>query len=119
MGWHPQEYSDSFSVGELNANCEARLVDEEGKDVPQGERGEIWVRGPNVMKGYWRKPQATEETLTPDGWLKTGDIAYIDEKSRFYIVDRKKASRLMLVALAMMSRANESSRNLSRSKATK
>jgi 4-coumarate--CoA ligase len=90
MGWHPREHSDSFSVGELNANCEARLVDEDGKDVPQGERGEIWVRGPNVMKGYWRKPAATKETLTPDGWLKTGDVAYIDEKSRFYIVDRKK-----------------------------
>jgi 4-coumarate--CoA ligase len=90
MGWHPEEYSDSFSVGELNANCEAMIMDEAGKEVPQGERGEIWVRAPNVMKGYWNRPDATAETLTPDGWLKTGDIAYIDKTGKFYIVDRKK-----------------------------
>lgn len=53
-------------------------------------RGELWVRAPNVMKGYWNKPEATKETLTPDGWLKTGDIAYVDEQGKFYIVDRKK-----------------------------
>jgi 4-coumarate--CoA ligase len=53
-------------------------------------RGELWVRGPNIMKGYWNKPEATKETLTPDGWLKTGDIAYVDEEDKFYIVDRKK-----------------------------
>jgi 4-coumarate--CoA ligase len=91
MGWHPEEHSDSFSVGELNANCEAKVVDEEGvNEVPKGERGEVWVRAPNVMKGYWGRPEATRECLTPDGWLKTGDIAYIDENNRFYIVDRKK-----------------------------
>ena len=53
-------------------------------------RGELWVRAPNIMKGYWNKPEATKETLMPDGWLKTGDIAYVDEESKFYIVDRKK-----------------------------
>jgi acyl-CoA synthetase (AMP-forming)/AMP-acid ligase II len=90
MGFHPDEYSESFSVGELNANCEAKLIDDDGKEVPQGERGEIWVKGPNVMKGYWRKPEATAETITPDGWLKTGDIAWYDKDGRFFIVDRKK-----------------------------
>jgi 4-coumarate--CoA ligase len=91
MGWHPEEYSESFSVGELNANCEAKIVDDDGvNEVPQGERGEIWVRAPNVMKGYWNRPDATRDTLTPDGWLKTGDIAYIDKAGKFYIVDRKK-----------------------------
>lgn len=53
-------------------------------------RGELWVRAPNVMKGYWRNPKATAETKTPDGWLKTGDIAYVDEDGKFFIVDRKK-----------------------------
>lgn len=57
------------------------------------ERGELWVRGQNVMKGYWRNPQATQETKTPDGWLKTGDIAYVDDQMRFHVVDRKKVSQ--------------------------
>jgi 4-coumarate--CoA ligase len=83
-------HSDSFSVGELNANVEAKILDDNGNEVPHGERGEIWIRAPNVMKGYWRKPEATMQTLTPDGWLKTGDIAYLDKHNRFFIVDRKK-----------------------------
>jgi acyl-CoA synthetase (AMP-forming)/AMP-acid ligase II len=88
----PRDHSDSFSVGEIIANCEAKLVlDDEGKvEAAQGERGEVWIRGPNVMKGYWNKPEATKETLTEDGWLKTGDVAYVDENKHLYIVDRKK-----------------------------
>jgi long-chain acyl-CoA synthetase len=57
--------------------------------VPQGGVGEIVIRGHNVMKGYWNKPEATEETLT-DGWLHTGDMANIDDDGYFFIVDRKK-----------------------------
>jgi 4-coumarate--CoA ligase len=53
-------------------------------------RGELWIRGPNVMKGYWRNPLATAATLTPSGWLKTGDIAYVDAHGKFFIVDRIK-----------------------------
>ncbi|KAF2269833.1 4-coumarate-CoA ligase-like protein [Lojkania enalia] len=88
----PTALSLSFSVGELVPNCEAKIVlDDEGKlEAPQGERGEIWVKGPNVMKGYWNKPQATRETRTEDGWLKTGDVAYVDKENNFFIVDRKK-----------------------------
>lgn len=94
LGWDPSRHSDSNSVGEPNANCEAMIVDEEtnqeitarGPDA----RGELWAKAPNVMKGYWRNPKATAETLTPDGWLKTGDIAYVDENGLFTIVDRKK-----------------------------
>lgn len=88
----PSKYSSSFSVGELVPNCEAKIVlDDEGKvEAPQGERGEIWVRGPNVMKGYWNKPDATRETFGPGRWLKTGDVAYVDEEGHFFIVDRKK-----------------------------
>jgi acyl-CoA synthetase (AMP-forming)/AMP-acid ligase II len=90
--FHPARKSESFSVGSLLANCEAKIVlDDEGKvEAKQGERGEVWVRAPNVMKGYWNKPEATRETLTKDGWLKTGDVAYVDKDGNFFIVDRKK-----------------------------
>lgn len=73
-------------------NCEAKIVDDEVglHEVKQGERGELWVRAPNVMKGYWGRPEATRETLTEDGWLRTGDIAYIDKENKLFIVDRKK-----------------------------
>jgi acyl-CoA synthetase (AMP-forming)/AMP-acid ligase II len=79
------------SVGALIPNTEARLVDPEtGEDVPEGEEGEIWVRGPQVMKGYLNNPAATSETLVEDGWLRTGDIGRIDENGFFFIVDRLK-----------------------------
>ena len=73
-------------------NCEAKIVDDDAglHEVKQGERGELWVRAPNVMKGYWGKPEATRETLTEDGWLRTGDIAYMDKENKLFIVDRKK-----------------------------
>jgi acyl-CoA synthetase (AMP-forming)/AMP-acid ligase II len=88
----PDRFSSSFSVGELLANCEAKIVlDEEGKvEAPQGERGEVWARAPNIMKGYWNKPEATKATITKDGWLRTGDIAYVDKDGHFFIVDRMK-----------------------------
>jgi len=59
-------------------------------EVSQGERGEIWCKGLNIMRGYWKNLKATEESLTPDGWLKTGDIAYVDAKGVLFVVDRKK-----------------------------
>jgi 4-coumarate--CoA ligase len=92
--FHPSKLSTSFSVGELLANCQAKIVlDDEGEvEARLGEQGEIWVQGPNVMKGYWGKQQATKETITPDGWLKTGDICHVDAEGHFFIVDRKKAS---------------------------
>ncbi|KAK8163678.1 4-coumarate-CoA ligase 2 [Phyllosticta citrichinensis] len=88
--FHPLARSDSASIGQLMPNCEAKIVDEAGNEVAQGERGEIWVHAPQVMKGYWNKPEATAETLTADGWLKTGDIAYADAEGYLFIVDRKK-----------------------------
>jgi long-chain acyl-CoA synthetase len=66
------------------------VVDEDGNEVPQGEVGEIVIRGHNVMKGYWGRPDATEEAIDKDGWFKTGDMARIDEDGYFFIVDRKK-----------------------------
>ena len=79
------------SIGRLIGNCEARLVSPEtGADVPVGERGELWVRGPFVMKGYFENPEATAQTLDGEGWLHTGDVATLDEEGNFFIVDRLK-----------------------------
>jgi 4-coumarate--CoA ligase len=81
---------DSGSVGQLCPNCEVRLVDDDGREVGVGQPGEIHVRGPNIMMGYWRSEAATRESLDEGGWLKTGDIAVRNEKGLFWIVDRKK-----------------------------
>ncbi|MEM9530438.1 MAG: AMP-binding protein [Pseudomonadota bacterium] len=73
------------------SNTECRVVDpESGEDQPINERGELWVRGPQVMKGYLNNDTATAETITEDGWLRTGDIAIIDEHGHMSIVDRLK-----------------------------
>ena len=79
------------STGPLMPNTEAKIVDTAtGEELGYNEQGEIWVRGPQVMKGYLNRPDATAITITPDGWLRTGDIGYADEDGYFYIVDRLK-----------------------------
>ena len=79
------------SVGQLAPGSAARLVDPEtGRDAANGASGELWVRGPMVMKGYLNNPAATAATLDADGWLHTGDIARVDDAGNFYIVDRLK-----------------------------
>jgi long-chain acyl-CoA synthetase len=67
-----------------------KVVGDEGNELPLGERGELCVKGPQVMKGYWQRPEATAEVLDGEGWLKTGDIAVIDADGFVRIVDRKK-----------------------------
>jgi long-chain acyl-CoA synthetase len=86
---HPDRERKPGSIGTPIAGVEMRAVDDSGADVPQGEVGEIAIRGHNVMKGYWRKPDATAAAI-PDGWFRTGDLARIDEDGYFFIVDRKK-----------------------------
>ena len=79
------------SVGLTAANTEIRIVDpDSGEDLAAGPEGELWIRGPQVMKGYLNNPDATAETIDQDGWLCTGDIARIDSDGHVYIVDRLK-----------------------------
>jgi acyl-CoA synthetase (AMP-forming)/AMP-acid ligase II len=79
------------SIGPAIPNTECRIVDvATGEDVPAGEPGELLIRGPQVMKGYLNKPEATAQAIDPDGWLHTGDIALVDEHGAVRIVDRVK-----------------------------
>jgi long-chain acyl-CoA synthetase len=78
------------SIGRAAAGVELRLVDERGDNVEPGDPGEIWVRGPNVFLGYWNDEAATSAALTPDGWLRTGDVAAADDDGFLYLVDRIK-----------------------------
>jgi long-chain acyl-CoA synthetase len=77
------------SVGPPVPVCDVKVVDDAGNELPLGEAGELWIKGPNIIKGYWNKPEATEKTIT-DGWLHSGDIARLDEEGFIYLVDRKK-----------------------------
>ena len=86
---HPDRVRKPGSIGIPVEGVQMRVVDDDGAELPVGEIGEIVIRGHNVMKGYWGNPEATAETIT-DGWLRTGDLARVDEDGYFYIVDRKK-----------------------------
>jgi long-chain acyl-CoA synthetase len=77
------------SIGTPIPGVEMRVVDDEGRDVAAGDVGEIAIRGENVMKGYWGKPEETAKAI-PDGWFRTGDLARQDDDGYFFIVDRKK-----------------------------
>ena len=83
-----KEYSGS--IGMPLSSTDLKLIDDAGNEVARGESGELCVRGPQVMKGYWNRPDETAKVLDGAGWLRTGDIARMDERGFFYIVDRKK-----------------------------
>ncbi|KAI0878150.1 acetyl-CoA synthetase-like protein [Hypoxylon argillaceum] len=97
--WHPTEIRRTSAVGEIVPNCKAKIIatDGSGEITSANKKGELWVSGPIMMKGYWGKPEATASTIhiDPDGtrWLKTGDIAYIDKYEaggKLHVVDRIK-----------------------------
>jgi long-chain acyl-CoA synthetase len=90
--YHSGEHQQSgkmYSAGRPGACVEVRIVDGEDREVPRGSVGEIVVRGPNVMLGYWNKPEATAEALR-NGWMHTGDGGYMDDDGFVYVCDRLK-----------------------------
>jgi long-chain acyl-CoA synthetase len=86
---HPDRERKPGSIGTPIRGVEMKAVDEDGQEVEQGEVGEIVIKGHNVMKGYWQRPDATADTIR-DGWFHSGDMAKVDEDGYFFIVDRKK-----------------------------
>ncbi len=86
---HPGRVRKPGSIGTPIEGVEMRVLDPDGREVSAGEAGEIAIRGHNVMKGYWGKPEATAEAI-PDGWFRTGDLAKVDDDGYFFIVGRMK-----------------------------
>jgi len=86
---HPDKERKIGSIGTPIEGVEMKVVDDDGNEVDQGEVGEILIKGHNVMKGYWDREEATQESIK-DGWFYTGDMAKIDDEGYFFIVDRKK-----------------------------
>lgn len=83
-----QDYNGA--IGLPLPSTDAKVIDDDGNTLARGEVGELCIKGPQVMKGYWRRPDETAKVLDAEGWLKTGDIAKMDEQGYLYIVDRKK-----------------------------
>ncbi|GAA5813306.1 hypothetical protein MFLAVUS_006781 [Mucor flavus] len=86
----PSEDVVDGSIGFLVSSMTAKIVDDNGAELPTGERGELWLKGPNIMKGYINNPEATAECIDDEEYFHTGDIAIQDQNGRLYIVDRKK-----------------------------
>lgn len=78
------------SVGKPQLLCQVKIVGADGTEAPQGERGEIWFRGPGVTPGYWRRPEETAAAFAPGGWLRSGDIGWQDADGYYYVADRIK-----------------------------
>jgi long-chain acyl-CoA synthetase len=80
----------SGNIGVPIPSTEAAILDDDGESLPVGQVGEIAIRGPQVMRGYWQRPDETTKVFTRDGWFRTGDMGFMDEQGRFKITDRKK-----------------------------
>ena len=88
---NPLDLADyNGSIGLPIPSTDACIKDDDGAELPTGEVGELCIRGPQVMAGYWQRPEETAKVIDAGGWLHTGDMAKMDEAGFFYIVDRKK-----------------------------
>jgi len=86
----PETREFTGSIGLPISSTEVSIRDEDGAELPLGEVGEICIRGPQVMAGYWQRPEETDKTMFEGGWLRTGDMGRMDEKGYIFITDRKK-----------------------------
>ncbi len=86
----PRSTDFTGSIGYPIPSTEISIRDDDGKALPVGSVGEICIRGPQVMRGYWNRPEETAQVMLPDGWLRTGDVGRMDDRGRTYIEDRKK-----------------------------
>jgi len=90
VSFNPADAVQMGTVGVPVPNTEVKVIDENGNDLPNNSPGELCVRGPQVMKGYWQRPEATAESIDSEGWFRTGDMALIQDDGYIKIVDRKK-----------------------------
>ncbi|XP_042147537.1 4-coumarate--CoA ligase-like 6 [Ixodes scapularis] len=91
ISWLPRETMEYNTIGFPAPDVKIKIVDiDTGRVVGPGELGELWAKSPTSMRAYHNNPEATRTVVTPDGWLKSGDIAYYDETGRFYLVERLK-----------------------------
>ncbi len=87
---NPTNEEFNGSIGLPISSTDIAIKDEQGQDLPLGETGEICVHGPQVMRGYWNRPDETAKVMLPDGWLRTGDVGHMDDRGYVFLQDRKK-----------------------------
>ena len=88
--YSPADISKIASIGPFGLGMQVKIVDDEGKEVAQGERGELWIKGDAIMVGYYKEDELTRQVVSDDGWFKTGDVVRCDQEGLYYIVGRKK-----------------------------